>query len=100
MPEMYSLLNTHAYTKLCNKVDVTALKGETWDWFKEYYESNPLIDDGLPDGYLYDYCIRKFRANELTARCILNGLLFENVPMEITALNQYEKVLIQRVKAF
>ena len=59
-----------------------------------------MIDDGLPDGYLCDYCIRKFCTNELPARYILNGLSFESVPMEITTLNQYEKILNQRAKAF
>ena len=58
------------------------------------------MDDGLPTGYICDYCIKKFRAGVLPARCILSGLLFENVPMEIAQLNQYEKVLIQRAKAF
>ena len=93
--------------KLCFKRDVTELaackkpiKGDAWKRLLDHYKSNPVVDDGLPTGYICDYCITKFRAGVLPARCILNGLLFENVPMEIAQLNQYEKVLIQRAKAF
>ena len=59
-------------TKLCYRGDVTEIRacklplaGKAWNRFKEYYDSIPVIDDGLPDRYLCDYCIRKFRANEL-----------------------------------
>ena len=72
----------------------TLLKGK----LGSNYESNPVVDDGLPDGYLCDYCMKKFRADVLPVQCILNGLLFEDVPEEIAQLNQYEKVLIQRAK--
>ena len=90
--------------KLCFKREVTELaaciEGNAWKRLLDHYESNPVVDDGLPTGYICDYCIKKFRAGVLPARCILNGLLFENVPIEIAQLNQYEKVLIQRAKAF
>ena len=76
------------------------IEGKAWEQFLDHYESNPVVDDGLPDGYLCDYCMKKFHADVLPARCILNGLLFEDVPEEIAQLNQYEKVLIQRAKAF
>ena len=94
-------------TKLCFKREVTELaackkpiEGEAWKQLLDHHESNPVMDDGLPTGYICDYCIKKFRAGVLPARCILNGLLFKNVPIEIAQLNQYEKVLIQRAKAF
>ena len=94
-------------TKLCFKKDVTEIdackhpiEGEAWNMLMAHYESNPAVDDGLPTGYVCDYCIKKFRAGVLPARCILNGLLFEEVPSEIAQLNQYEKVLIQRAKGF
>ena len=93
--------------KLCFKREVTELaacknpiEGNAWKQLLDHYESNPVVDDGLPTGYICDYCIKKFRAGVLPAWCILNGLLFENVPIEIAQLNQYEKVLIQRAKAF
>ena len=85
-------------------MDVTEIHAcknrKAWERFLKYYDSNPVPDDGLTDEYLCNYCIKKFRARVLPARCILNGLLFENVPIEIAQLNQYEKVLIQRAKAF
>ena len=87
--------------KLCFKREVTELAAckkpieeDAWKQLLDHYESNPVVDDGLPTGYICDYCIKKFCAGVLPARCILNGLLFENVPTEITQLNQYEKVLI------
>ena len=92
--------------KLCFKRDVTELaacrkpiEGGAWKRLLDHYKSNPVVDNGLPTGYICDYCI-KICAGVLPARCILNGLLFENVPIEIAQLNQYEKVLIQRTKAF
>ena len=50
--------------------------------------------------HICDYCIGKFRAGVLPSRCMLNGLLFGPVPTEISELNHYEKILIQRAKAF
>ena len=92
--------------KLCFKREVTELaacknpiEGNAWKRLLDHYESNPVVDDGLPTGCICDYCIKKFRAGVLPALCILNGWLFENVPIEIAQLNQYEKVLIQRAKA-
>ena len=48
--------------KLCFKRDVTELaackkpiKGDVW---KRHYKSNPVVDDGLPTGYICDYCIK------------------------------------------
>ena len=88
--------------KLCFKREVTELaacknpiEGDAWKQLLDHYETNPVVDDGLPTGYICDYCIKKFRAGVLPA-----GLLFENVPIEIAQLNPYEKVLIQRAKAF
>ena len=69
-------------TKLCFKREVTELvackkpiEGDAWKRLLDHYESNPVVDDGLPTGYICDYYIKKFRAGLLPARCILNGLL-------------------------
>ena len=77
-----------------------AIMGTPWQQFLDYYEANPPTDDGLPAGYICNYCLGKFRAGILPARCILNGLSVGKVPAEIAELNQYEKVLIQCAKAF
>ena len=86
----------------CTKLDVCVkpITGSTWEQFLKYYESNPSIDDGLPAGYICNYCLKKFRAGLLPACCILNGLMFNKVPTEIAKLNQYEKVITQHGNAF
>ena len=70
---------------------------ENWQRLLEYIDSHPGFDDGLSDGYI---CIGKFCEGVLPARYILNDLCFHAFPKEISDLNEYEKSLIQRVKAF
>ena len=89
-------------TQLCFKRDCrqldrleTPVTGKAWQQLMNHIESNPTIDDGLPTGYICDFCLGKFCAGLLPSRCILNGLVFETIPKEIAQLNQYEKVLIQ-----
>ena len=90
------------FKRQCTKLDACKkpITGIVWQQFLDHYESNPPIDDGLPTGYICNYCLGKFRAGVLPARCVLNGLSVGKVPAEIAELNQYEKVLIQRAKAF
>lgn len=45
-------------------------------------------------------CLQKIRANQLAATCVLNDLYVSTIPPEISSLNEYEKILIQRAKAF
>jgi len=47
-----------------------------------------------------DYSKRKFRIGDLPAYCILNNLFAYDVPNVTASLNTFEKILIQRVKAF
>ena len=56
------------YTKLdnCKK----AIMGTPWQQFLDYYEANPPTDNGLPAGYICNYCLGKFHAGILPARCI------------------------------
>ena len=68
-------------TKFCYLRKVTEIcaiknpiEGKAWEQFLEHYESNPVVDDGLPDGYLCDYCMKKICADVLSAWCILNRL--------------------------
>jgi len=50
--------------------------------------------------YICDYCERKFRNGLMPAYCILNNLIVHDVPDIIASLNTFEKILIQRAKAF
>jgi len=50
--------------------------------------------------YICDYCERKFRKGILPAYCVLNNLFVHDVPDVIASLNTFEKILIQRAKAF
>lgn len=93
--------------KLCFKQECKQLdrcwkpiRSDGWDRLLKYLEEHSAPDDVLPSGFICHYCIEKFCTGVLPSRCILNGLLFESIPAEIAQLNQYEKVLIQRAKAF
>ena len=93
--------------KLCFKHECVLLKwcrspiaGHAWDLLMEYLESHPALDDALCTGYICKFCIENFQNGTIPSRCILNGLSFENVPNEVSQLNQHERVLIQRAKAF
>ena len=93
--------------KLCYKRECVLLErcrvpitGNAWNLLKEYLESHPGPDDLLSEGHICKFCIEKFRNGTIPSRCVLNGLSFESVPKEILQLNQHERVLIQRAKAF
>ena len=46
------------------------------------------------------FCMSKLKNNSLPSTCILNGLFVKDTPDEILNLNMYEKILIQKAKAF
>ncbi|KAL6433602.1 hypothetical protein ACFW04_006589 [Cataglyphis niger] len=50
--------------------------------------------------YICNYCAEKFRKGFMPAYCILNNLFTDDVPEVISFLNTFEKILIQRTKAF
>ena len=50
--------------------------------------------------YICNYCAGKFRKGLMPAYCILNNLFTDDVPEAISSLNTFEKILIQRAKAF
>ena len=94
-------------TMLCYKRDCSQVRlckkpisGTAWEQLNNHLEHNPAPDDGLPSGYICHYCLGKFRSGTMSPRCMLNGLCFDFVPTEILKLNQHERVLIQRAKAF
>ena len=91
-------------TKLCFKRECVFLDrcrksvtGNAWNSYIQYLDTHPAPDDA---GYICKFCLEKFRNNAVPSRCMLNGLSFESVPTEIIQLNQHERVLIQRAKAF
>ena len=90
--------------KLCFKRECVLLERcripVTGRLFTEYLDDHPSPDDSLSAGYICKFCIDKFRNGTIPSRCMLNGLSFDNVPSEIIHLNQHERVLIQRAKAF
>ena len=93
--------------KLCFKRECVLLErcripvtGNAWKFFTEYLDVHTFPDDSLSAGYICKFCIDKFRNGTIPSRCMLNGLSFDNVPSEIIHLNQHERVLIQRAKAF
>ena len=66
----------------------------------DYNTRRPEYNDGLPEGFICKYCLNNFRQGKLPPRCILNSLQFGDIPQEISQLNAFEKILIQRAKCF
>ncbi|KAG5330256.1 PIF1 helicase, partial [Acromyrmex heyeri] len=84
---MYRYEQTRTCERLCYK--------------KNVFQFNKLkIEKHIKPEYICDYCQRKFHAGDLPAYSVLNNLFVHNVPDEIASLKQYEKMLIQRAKAF
>ena len=88
--------------KLCfkrNVVDVGKFRkpvsGEQWKKLIDYLQNN--LESTL---YICQYCLTYFRKGTLPPKCILNNLHVDKTPDVITTLNEYEKILIQRAKAF
>lgn len=50
--------------------------------------------------YICNYCRGKFHKGLMPVYCIWNNLLTNHVPEVISSLNTFEKILIQRAKAF
>lgn len=89
--------------KLCYSRDISSLNRlrkaidtSIWNKLLNYYKTNNL--DHSP--YICHSCLQKIRENQLPAACVLNDLHVNTVPPQITELNDYEKILIQRAKAF
>ncbi|KYN14475.1 hypothetical protein ALC57_13321 [Trachymyrmex cornetzi] len=89
--------------RLCYKKNVSQ-----FNKFKVQMAESPFIKDlmayiekhDIQPEYICDYCQRKFRDGVLPGYSVLNNLFAHNVPDEIASLKQYEKMLIQRAKAF
>ncbi|KAJ8682316.1 hypothetical protein QAD02_018108 [Eretmocerus hayati] len=50
--------------------------------------------------FICNHCSNHLKKNHLPSLCILNNLRTDEVPEEIRTLNRFEKMLIQRAKAF
>ncbi|XP_066600006.1 putative autophagy-related protein 11 [Prorops nasuta] len=88
--------------KLCFERNVTRIKicnktygSKLWSRLLQHldYKENDTA-------YICQYCKSKIRFNIMPPTCILNNLDARNVPEEIDNLNDYERILIQRAKAF
>ena len=88
--------------KLCYRKEVIKiadmrkpLTSESWENFSVFAEKNGLYSD-----FICKYCKEKFQRNQMPPTCVKNKLYVEEMPKEISALNEYEKMFIQRAKAF
>ncbi|XP_071582385.1 uncharacterized protein [Temnothorax nylanderi] len=59
-----------------------------------------LEKHNITQQYICHYCEKKFRDGLIPAYCILNDRIVHDPPEVISCLNQFEKILIQRAKAF
>lgn len=86
---------------LCRKDVVEVSKMRSTPVCPAWEELVRLVEDkDLPRTYVCNFCILKFRKGKMSATCQLNKLESVPGPQEIGELNDYEKLLIQRAKAF
>ena len=57
-------------------------------------------EENIDYDFVGNYCLNKFRENKILPTCLLNHLRVKEQPKEISVSNEYEKMLIQRAKAF
>ena len=90
------------YRRDCSHLDSIRIlpNSSEWEALMEYNENRPEPNDGLPEHYICKYCLNYFRQGKFPPRCLLNGLQFGDVPEEISTLNNFEKIFIQRAKCF
>jgi len=58
------------------------------------------IEHNVNSEYICDYCKQKFRNEIFPAYYVLNYFFTHDVPDIIASLNTFEKILVQRAKAF
>ncbi|KAJ8669536.1 hypothetical protein QAD02_000795 [Eretmocerus hayati] len=66
-----------------------------WQQLQNLYDP-----DKFKNSFVCNSCSLHLKKNQLPSLCILNNLLTDEVPEEIGRLNRFEKMLIQRAKAF
>ncbi|KAI5699214.1 hypothetical protein M8J76_012092 [Diaphorina citri] len=68
---------------------------EPWKELLRFVEAR-----NLQTTYICNFCLLKFRSGKLPPTCMLNKLEPLAIPSQIGNLNDYEKLIIQRAKAF
>ncbi|XP_074111642.1 uncharacterized protein LOC141535587 [Cotesia typhae] len=79
-------------SKLCQPIS-----NEIWNNLINFINEQ---DKTMNSDFICKYCLQKIRSGSMPPTCLLNNMYVGKIPNEIFALNEYEKVLIQRAKAF
>ncbi|KAJ8677170.1 hypothetical protein QAD02_012957 [Eretmocerus hayati] len=66
-----------------------------WEQLQDLHEP-----ESFRNSFICHHYIGKFELNQLPSLCVLNNLFIDDVPIELQTLNRFEKMLIQRTKAF
>ncbi|XP_044742220.1 uncharacterized protein LOC123303484 [Chrysoperla carnea] len=72
------------------------IESNVWERLKRFIEEKKITSSN----FICRLCLDYIRKNILPANCILNDLYVGEIPNELKKLNEYEKILIQRAKAF
>jgi len=88
------LLQKKSFSKVSNNKLEIQRNIPIWKNLMAYVEQQKINPQ-----YMCHYCYRKFRSGLMLAYCILNNLSVNDVP-EVISLHEFEKLLIQRAKAF
>lgn len=92
--------------KLCPKSDMHKIVESLYEKFHfmellaNHYSYNRMNENRSEADELCTYCFQRLKNDEVPSTCILNNLDFGSVPPEIKNLNEFERILIQRAKAF
>ena len=92
---LYDAIRQH---RLLESID-TALCSDIWIKLKTHV-SQSNSEANSQTHYVCQYCRSFLNKNNMSCRCILNGLITEPVPKEPQVLDPLSKQLIQRGKAF
>ena len=73
------------FKRQCTKLDacIKPILEDAWQWFLAHHESAPAVNDGLPTGYICNYC--------LVTSTTMHFKWFVGREGS-TRLNQYEKI--------
>lgn len=91
--------------KLCSTVQLQHIPLNLEDDSEPFVELLNYYGHYEDEAYVYGqgmctYCLTKFKNKVRPPTCVLNDLEFEPVPDCISSLNEFEKLFIQRAKAF
>lgn len=99
---LLSIRSLKLVSKVCNYfhslpelLNINSAKINYWNKLKNLYEP-----EDFNNGFICQHCIGNLKNYSIPSMSILNNLSVKNVPEEIKKLNDFEKMLIQRAKAF